>query len=114
MYAGFPRALNALELRARVRAAWRPVDWAAAWRSFEGLDVQDRLGTLRVRTLVLAGELDASTSPELMACIAGRVPGAGYQVLPGTPHMQTLERPELVARALNEFLPAEALDRVES
>ena len=31
-----------------------------------------------------------------------------------TPHMQTLERPELVARALNEFLPAEALDRVET
>jgi 3-oxoadipate enol-lactonase len=91
-----------------------PVDWAAAWRSFEGLDVQDRLGTLRVRTLVLAGELDASTPPELMACIAGRVPGADYQVLPGTPHMQTLERPELVARALNEFLPAEALDRVET
>lgn len=91
-----------------------PVDWAAAWRSFEGLDVQDRLGTLRVRTLVLAGELDASTPPELMARIAGRVPGADYEVLPGTPHMQTLERPELVARALNEFLPAEALDRVET
>ena len=23
-----------------------PVDWAAAWRSFERLDVQDRLGSL--------------------------------------------------------------------
>jgi 3-oxoadipate enol-lactonase len=49
-----------------------------------------------------------------MACIAGRVPGADYEVLPGTPHMQTLEHPELVARALNEFLPAEALDRLET
>jgi pimeloyl-ACP methyl ester carboxylesterase len=33
---------------------------------------------------------------------------------PGTPHMQTLERPELVAAALNEFLPAGALDKVET
>jgi len=84
-----------------------PADWAAAWRSFKGLDVQDRLGTLRLRTLVLAGELDASTPPGLMAGIAERVPGAAYLELPGTPHMQTLERPELVAEALDEFLPKE-------
>jgi 3-oxoadipate enol-lactonase len=49
-----------------------------------------------------------------MAGIAGRVPGAVCKELPGTPHMQTLERPELVAAALNEFLPAEALDKVET
>ena len=50
----------------------------------------------------------------LMAGIAGRIPGASYQELPGTPHMQTLERPELVAAALNDFLPAGALDTVET
>ena len=33
---------------------------------------------------------------------------------PQLTHMQTLERPELVAAALNEFLPAEALDKVET
>jgi 3-oxoadipate enol-lactonase len=60
------------------------------------------------------GQLDTSTPPGLMAGIAGRVPGAAYQELPGTPHMQTLERPELVAAALNEFLPAEAVDKVET
>ena len=49
-----------------------------------------------------------------MAGIAGRVPGAAYQELPGTPHMRTLERPELAAAALNEFLPAGALDKVET
>jgi 3-oxoadipate enol-lactonase len=49
-----------------------------------------------------------------MAGIAGRVPGATYRELPGTPHTQTLERPELVAAALNEFLPAEAPDKVKT
>ena len=31
----------------------------------------------------------------------GVAPGATYRELPGTPHMQTLERPELVAGAPN-------------
>lgn len=83
-----------------------PVDWAAAWRSFKGLDVQGRLAGFEAPVLVLAGELDASTTPEIMTALAGRIQGAVYKELPGTPHMQTLERPELVADALNAFLPA--------
>ena len=43
-----------------------------------------------------------------MRDIAERIPGAAYKELPGTPHMQTLEQPELVAAALNEFLPSES------
>jgi 3-oxoadipate enol-lactonase len=80
--------------------------WAASWRAFEGLDVQGRLGGFPAPTVVLAGELDASTMPEMMAAIAARIPTARYEELPGTPHMQTLERPELVAEALDRFLPA--------
>lgn len=84
-----------------------PRDWAASWRAMKGIDVQDRLGTLEVTTLVLAGECDASTTPEIMAAIAKRIPGSLYQELPGTPHMQTLEQPVLAAGALGQFLPAE-------
>jgi 3-oxoadipate enol-lactonase len=82
-------------------------DWAGAWRAFVGLDVEGRLAQFEAPTLVLAGELDASTTPEIMRGIAARVPGSRFQELPGTPHMQTLERPELVAAALDEFLPAD-------
>ena len=84
-----------------------PRDWAASWRAFSDLDVQDRLRAFASPALVLAGELDASTTPGIMTPIAGRIPGAVYQELPGTPHMQTLERPELVAGALDRFLPAD-------
>jgi 3-oxoadipate enol-lactonase len=86
-------------------------DWAAAWRSFKGLDVQGWLAGVEIRTLVLAGELDASCTPEIMGPIAERIPGALYEELPGTPHMQTLERPELVAQALDRFLPTSLPDR---
>jgi 3-oxoadipate enol-lactonase len=81
------------------------VDWAAAWRAFKGLDVQGKLAGLGLPTLVLAGEADVSTTPQIMRGIASRIPGARYRELPGTPHMQTLQRPELVAEALAEFLP---------
>jgi 3-oxoadipate enol-lactonase len=82
-----------------------PADWAAGWRALNGLDVRDRPGDLS--TLVLAGEADVSTTPEMMAELARRIPGAGYRQLPGVPHMMTLERPDLVADALDKFLPAE-------
>jgi 3-oxoadipate enol-lactonase len=84
-----------------------PGDWAAAWRAFKGVDVQGRITGRDFPTLVLAGELDASTTPQIMSGIAEHIPGATYRELPGTPHMQTLERPDLVAAALDEFLPAD-------
>jgi 3-oxoadipate enol-lactonase len=69
--------------------------------------VQDRLAGFEAPTLVLAGELDASATPEIMSAIAKRIPGSTYREVPGAPHMQTLETPELVAEALDRFLPAE-------
>jgi 3-oxoadipate enol-lactonase len=83
------------------------VDWAAAWRSFKGLDVKGRLADFAAPALVLVGELDASTTPEIMAGIHQRIPGSTFEQLPGTPHMQTLEQPDLVATALDRFLPSE-------
>ncbi len=49
-----------------------------------------------------------STTPEIMSGIAERIAGGHYQALPGAPHMMSLERPELVADALEAFLPSEA------
>ncbi|MDL4815832.1 alpha/beta fold hydrolase [Actinomadura opuntiae] len=84
-----------------------PADWAAAWRAFKDVDVQGKLAGLQAPTLVLVGEEDYSTTPEIMSGVAERIPGSTYQVLPGTPHMQTLEQPALVADALDRFLPAD-------
>jgi 3-oxoadipate enol-lactonase len=91
--------------RERIRRA-NPADWAGAWRAFKGFDVQGKLGTFEPPTLVLAGQADSSATPEIMSALAGRIPGSRYVELPNTPHMQSLERPELVADALADFLPA--------
>jgi 3-oxoadipate enol-lactonase len=92
--------------RERVRRA-DPAYWAAAWRAFEGLDVAGRLEGFRPPVLLLTGELDASTTPEVMTAMSARIPQARYRELPATPHMQTLECPLLVAGALGAFLPEE-------
>ena len=85
-----------------------PADWAGAWRAFKDLDVQGRLEDFPAPVLVLSGELDLSTTPAIMGGIADRIKGAVYRELPGVPHMQTLESPELVAQALDGFLPTAA------
>jgi len=82
----------------------QPENWAAAWRSMKELDVQGRLAGFEPPTLVLAGGADASGSPAFQKEIAGRIPGSTFQELPGVPHLQTLEKSELVTQALDEFL----------
>ncbi|MDN3352682.1 alpha/beta fold hydrolase [Actinomadura sp. DC4] len=81
-------------------------DWSGAWRAFRNFDVQDGLARLDLPVLVLAGDQDASTTPAIMSEIATRIPGARYRELPGAPHMQSLETPDLVTAALDDFLPA--------
>ncbi|HZE40586.1 MAG TPA: alpha/beta fold hydrolase [Stackebrandtia sp.] len=85
-----------------------PTDFAGAWRAFQTLDVRDRLADLAVPVLVAAGENDVSCPPELMRAIAERIPGSVYKELAGAPHMMSLQSPDTVAAALEEFLPAES------
>ncbi|MGN6250278.1 MAG: alpha/beta fold hydrolase [Marmoricola sp.] len=82
-----------------------PEHAAAAWRAFSTLDVEGRFADFGAPTLVLAGERDASTTPQVMSRIASDIPGAAYAEMAGTPHMPTLEQPQLVVDALNAFLP---------
>ncbi len=82
-----------------------PEHAAAAWRAFQTLDVQGKLTGFGAPTLVLAGERDVSTTPEVMSRIAVEIPGARYEEMPAAPHMPTLEQPQLVVDALEEFLP---------
>jgi len=82
--------------RERLRAD-DPEDFAAAWDALAGIDVAGRLGEIGAPTTVVAGELDVSTTPELLRQLADGIPGAQYQVVPGAPHMLALEQPDALA-----------------
>lgn len=89
-------------------ASFDPATWASIWRGYGGLDVYERLRDFPAPVLALAGEKDASIPVDGMADIATRLGGgAKFEVVPGAPHIQTLERPDEVADALARFLPAE-------
>jgi 3-oxoadipate enol-lactonase len=69
-------------------------------------DVQERLGELRVPTLVLVGEHDEETPLSYATLIADGIPGARLEIIPGSGHIANLEAPEAVNAALRRHLDA--------
>jgi 3-oxoadipate enol-lactonase len=62
------------------------------------------LGKISVPTLVVGGEEDAISSPEVMAAMAGKIPGSRHVTLPRAGHLSNLEASKEFNVALREFL----------
>ena len=67
-------------------------------------DSRSGLPGIRVPALVLVGDGDELTPPQLAEEIAAGIPGARLVVVPECGHLSTLERPEAVNRALVEWM----------
>jgi 3-oxoadipate enol-lactonase len=57
-----------------------------------------------VPTLVVVGDQDGSTPPELVKATADRIPGAQFQVIKGCGHLPCIEQPERLAQLLSGFV----------
>jgi 3-oxoadipate enol-lactonase len=77
--------------------------WAQAWHAMAAIDTIGRLGEIRVPTLCVAGEVDKTSPPDVVAAIAQRIAGARLAVIPGAPHMLFIEQPRAVARVIGDF-----------
>jgi len=66
--------------------------------------VIDKIGELRMPTLVIVGEEDASLPVACSREIADAIPDASLVVIPGAGHLSSLEQPEAVTAAMMEFL----------
>jgi 3-oxoadipate enol-lactonase len=64
----------------------------------------DRLGTVRVPTLVVIGELDTVGTREAAERVAADVPGARIVRMPDVAHIVGLEQPEMLAALIVELL----------
>lgn len=80
--------------------------WAGMWTAMARFETATKLASIAVPTLCLAGELDVSLPPEVVAGIAARIPGARFVTIPGAPHMLFIEQPAPVAAAILSFLDA--------
>lgn len=81
---------------------------AALVESFYAVDIRDRLGELKMPTVVIHGELDAIPTSPLAAAAAEEmahlIPNSELIILPDTGHVPTLTRPNAVAEAITQLL----------
>lgn len=87
----------------KVRERIGPYGWVEFFRLFLLAPTLD-LGRLEIPCLVLAGANDFAAFPEYASALARALPMAEAIVLPDCGHFCAIERPDLVARAINEFL----------
>jgi len=95
-------------LKARVRAMNEETGPEAYLRQMAAIigrpDSRPGLGEIACPTLVLVGDSDEPTPPELAHEMAAAIPDARLVVVPACGHLSTLERPEAVNAALIEWL----------
>lgn len=86
-------------------AVWPPQPEAAlaALETLRRSDLRDRLAALVVPTLVLHGEQDAIIPPAAGRYLAGQLPQARLQILPGLGHAPFLSRPQDSFQLWREF-----------
>jgi pimeloyl-ACP methyl ester carboxylesterase len=70
-------------------------------------DSRPMLAQIRCPTLVLVGDADVATPPDLSQEIAAGIPGATLVVVPDCAHLSTLERPDAVNAAMRDWLQRE-------
>ncbi len=80
--------------------------FAAGIRLIVTFDRRDALATLRVPTLVVAGEHDTNAPAEMMQRMAGKIRKAEFACLPAAGHLANLENPGAFNAALERFLAA--------
>jgi 3-oxoadipate enol-lactonase len=66
-------------------------------------DLRDRVATLDLPVLVLAGSMDQATPPDLVAETAAMIPGARLEVLNGSGHLPAIDAPTQTAALILNF-----------
>lgn len=64
----------------------------------------ERLGEIRVPTLIVIGRDDVPDMPEIAAILAAGIPDTRLETIEGAGHLPSLERPEELNRLLLDFL----------
>lgn len=76
--------------------------YAGCCEAIAALDLRHQLARIRARTLVIAGAEDPATPPEHGEVIAGAVPDARLEVVPGAAHLASVERADAVTALVLE------------
>ena len=78
--------------------------YAASCAAIRDADLTADTGRIAVPTLVVVGDQDRSTPPDLVGAMAERIPGAHYAVIEGAGHLPCIEQPEALAGLIADLL----------
>jgi 3-oxoadipate enol-lactonase len=81
-----------------------PEFFAEACHALAALDLMAHIGTIRNPTLVVVGELDAATPPEMARALAKALSGAALIEMPGCGHAPMAQAPEAFIKVISKFL----------
>ncbi|QYK41372.1 MAG: 3-oxoadipate enol-lactonase [Paracoccaceae bacterium] len=78
--------------------------YIAACRALAASDLAATTAALRRPAMVIAGEHDGASPPDLVRATADLIPGAAFHVIPGAGHLPPVETPAAFAALLSPFL----------
>jgi pimeloyl-ACP methyl ester carboxylesterase len=87
-----------------VSLACRPDVEADIYRAWRDHDTWDKLGSIDIPVLVMAGENSDTITPDFAREQAARFPKAGVEIVPGTGHFLPMERPDIVAERVRRLV----------
>ena len=62
------------------------------------------LAKIKIPTLLLCGEDDRLTPPDVMELMAEQIPGSQFDIVPGAGHMSPIENASFVNSRIKKFL----------
>jgi 3-oxoadipate enol-lactonase len=95
------------EKLARIRdmiLATDPVGFIGCGHAIRDFDVTSQTHRIACPTLVMVGEYDQATPPDMARGIAEQIPGAAFALIPNAAHQAAVEQPALFNAELAKFL----------
>ena len=91
-------------------AGWRnmlmrcpPEGYIAVCEAIRDGDLEASTRTITLPTMVLCGDQDLATPPDLVRSMAALIPGASFDLLPGCGHLPCVEQADLTASHITRF-----------
>ena len=81
-----------------------PVGYIGCCYALAALDLADRIGAIKLPTLIIVGEDDQGTPVAASRVMHEQIAGSQLVVLKSASHLSNMEQPEAFTRALTEFL----------
>jgi 3-oxoadipate enol-lactonase len=81
-----------------------PAGYAAACTALRDADYSAATAAIIVPTLVVVGDQDGSTPPELVRGLAEAIPGARFEIVAGAGHIPCVEQPAALSAFITDFM----------